>query len=160
MLRTLAALIVVSCVSSAHAQGVLNRAGEALDNAGRNIRQGVENAVARGEISAHERNLLGLVGARIRGDKRLVGSAVQMEVRADGSVILRGSVASTEARAVAAELVENTVGVTTVVDELAVAKEVKVIGSTPAPKVIVADPGAKVIVSEPVEPATKVIVKP
>lgn len=160
MLRTLAALIVVSCVSTVQAQGILNRAGDALDNAGRNIRQGVENAVARGEVSAQERSLIGLVGTRIRGDKRLVASTIQMVASADGVVTLRGSVGSAEAKALAAELVENTVGVTTVVDELAIVEEVKVIGAKPAPKVIVAEPGAKVIVADPVAPAPKVIVKP
>lgn len=160
-MRLLAALIVLSCVSTtARAQGVLNRAGEVLDDAGRSIRRGVENAVARGEATAQERGLIGLIGSRIRGDKRLAASSIQMEVRSDGAVTLRGSVRSAEAKALAGELVENTVGVTTVVDELAVVKEVKVIGVEPTPKAVVVEPPATVIVPEPTGPATKVIVKP
>ncbi|MDG3006633.1 BON domain-containing protein [Paludisphaera mucosa] len=131
MVRTLAALVVLSCVSTAHAQGTLSRVGDALDNAGRNIRQGVEGAVARGQVVAQERDLVDLVATRIRTDKRLRSSAVQMEVRSDGSVVLRGSVVDAAAKKLAAELVENTIGVTTVIDELAIVKEVRVIESKP-----------------------------
>ena len=52
----------------------------------------------------------------------------------------------------AVELVEDTIGVTAVVDELAVVKEVKVIQTKPAARVIEMTP--------PAASETKVIVKP
>ena len=46
--------------------------------------------------------------------------------------ILRGSVASKAIKARAVDLVQNTIGVTSVVDELAVIKDAKVIQAKPA----------------------------
>jgi len=161
MVRTLAALLVIACASSAQAQGILNRAGEALDNAGRNIRQGVENAVARTEVSVQERDLATVVINRIRSDKRLMSSVIQTEIRADGSVVLRGSAIDAAAKKTAVELVENTIGVTAVVDELALMKDVKVIEAKPTGTVIERTPAPKVITSRPVAPAQRpVVVEP
>ena len=146
--------------STAVAQdGPLNRVGQALDNAGRNIRYRVESEVARGQITAQERDLLGRVTRRIEWDKQLVGSALQIEARPDGSVVLRGSVTSDAVKKRAVDLVENTIGVTSVVDATAVVKEVKVIETKPAARPIELTPAAgetKVIVP----PKNKVIVKP
>src|SRR3954465_13339760 len=126
--RFLAALLIVAGFAApSRAQGPIQRVGTALDNAGRNIRRGVENAVARGQISAAEQELIDRILFRIRWDKPLAGSALQLEVPAYGAVILRGSVASKEIKARAVDLVQNTIGVTSVVDELAVAKDVRVI---------------------------------
>ncbi|WP_165069809.1 BON domain-containing protein [Paludisphaera rhizosphaerae] len=167
MFRTLAALLIVACASSAQAQGILNRAGEALDNAGRTIRQGVENAVNRTEVAVQERDLAASVVHRVRSDKRLTSSTIQMEVRPDGSVVLRGSVIDAAARKTAVELVENTIGVTTVVDELALMKDVKVIEAKPTTTIIETKPpgtviertpAPKVITSKPVAPAQPPVV--
>ncbi|WP_165226547.1 BON domain-containing protein [Aquisphaera insulae] len=112
--------------------GPLNRVGRALDNAGKNIRGRVESEVARGQAYAEERDLLYRVSRRIEWDKRMAGSTIRFEVRADGTVVLRGSVLTDDAKKQAADLVANTVGVASVVDELAVVKGVKVIESKPA----------------------------
>ena len=133
-------------------QGPVGRAGQALDNVGKNIRRGVEDTVARGQINAQERDLLARVTYRMRWDKKLVGSALRVEVQADGTTVLRGSVADLASKARAVDLVESTVGVTRVVDELAVVKEIKVIEAAPARVIIVPPP-----VSAPVE--TEVIIK-
>ncbi len=173
MIRTLSAsLLALTLMSTTtYAQdGPLNRAGRALDNAGRNIRSRVENEVARGQVNAQERELVYRVVRRIEWDKLLVNSALQMEAQPGGVIVLRGSVMSDAAKKRTVDLVENTIGVTKVVDELAVAKDVKVIEAAPA-RVIVAPvetrvvaPGVQVIVPGPapvVAPAeTKVIVKP
>ena len=156
-----AALLAVAILSPmAHAQGPVQRAGQ-------NIRNGIETGVARGQIRAQERELLARVTDRIKWDKQLVSSTLQLVVQADGTVNVRGSVVDEAAKARAVDLVENTVGVTRVVDELAVMKDVRVIQAKPA-RVIettptrVIEPPKRVITippsADPIE--TEVIVKP
>ncbi len=68
--------------STAFAQdGPIRRAGQALDNAGKNIRYRVETEIARGQITAQERELLAHVTRRIEWDKRFVGSTLQVQVQ-------------------------------------------------------------------------------
>ena len=143
-----AALLALAVASPALAQdGPLRRAGRAMDNAGRNIRGRVETEVVRGQVSAFERDLLNRVSLRLTWDKRLVNSAIQLEVLADGTTYIRGSVLSDNSKRHALDLVENTVGVTRVVDELAVVKEVKVIKTeTVIPARVVESVETKVIV--------------
>ena len=164
-----AALVVVSFASFAQAQGPIQRAGQALDNAGRNIRRNVEGAVARGQITAQERDLLGRVSQRLTFDKQLVNAVLQLTVGADGTVVLQGSIPNVAAKNRAVDLVQSTLGVVAVVDELAVVKSVKVVEAIPARVIVPAVVESKVIVTPsrvvvtpdlavPVE--TKVIVKP
>ena len=127
-----------------------------LRRAGRNIRDRVETEVARGQITAQEREVLNRVARRIEWDKQSARSTLQIEAQPGGVVIVRGSVFDAAAKRRVVDLAESTVGVTSVVDEVAVVKEVKVIESPPvaAPVVEVTAP----VVVAPVE--TKVIVKP
>lgn len=164
-------LVALAFTSNALAQdGPLSRAGQALDNAGKNIRRSVEGAVARGQITAQERELLGRVSQRLNFDKQMAGSALRLTVSADGAVVLQGSVAEEAARKRAVDLVQSTVGVTVAVDELAVVKDVRVIQAAPVqiidplpvesrvvvpPSRVVVPPGAKVVVP----PGTQVIEK-
>ena len=163
-----ALLAVVVFAPASHAnQGPLQRTGQAPDNAGKNIRRGVETGVPRGQISAQERELLARVTQRIKWDKQLVSSTLQLVVQADGTVSLRGSVIDEAAKARAVDLVENTVGVTAVVDELAVVKEVKVIQAKPAcvietvPTRVIETPTRVITIPPSADPIeTEVIVKP
>ncbi|QEH32724.1 periplasmic protein [Aquisphaera giovannonii] len=142
MKRLLPAFVVATALVGTPAlaqDGPLNRVGRALDNAGRNVRNRVETEVARGQAYAEERDLLYRVTRRLDWDKPLVGSTIRIEIRPDSSVVLRGSVLTEDGKKRAVDLVANTVGVGTVVDELAVVKGVKVIESTPA--VVVPPPG-------------------
>jgi hypothetical protein len=132
--------------------GPLERAGQVLDRTGKNIRSRVESEIARGQAAADERDTLHRVLRRIEWDKRLAGSTLRLESRADGTVVLRGSVRNAQAKQQAVELAESTIGVTAVVDELAVVKEVKVIQTKPAAGVIEVAP--------PVTSESKVIIKP
>ena len=150
-----AAFLVIASTAISQAQdGPLRRTGRALDNAGKNVRARVEGEVVRGQISAQERDLLARVTTRIRWDKKLVDSLLQIEVQPDGTVILRGSVLDAAAKNRAVDLAESTVGVTKVVDELAINKEVRVIEASPARPVKVITTTPTVVV--PVE--TKVVV--
>jgi hyperosmotically inducible periplasmic protein len=124
-------------VSTASAQeGILSRTGRALDNAGRGIRNAVDNGIAESQMNAEEREVLNRVTRRLEWDKHLIASSILVTIQPGRVVTLRGSVASPGHKKRAAELVASTVGVNSVVDELAVVKEVKVIQSAPTDKVI------------------------
>jgi hyperosmotically inducible periplasmic protein len=157
MMRALSAAVLslALAASSSYAQdGPLRRAGRALDQTGKNIRSTVETEVARGQITAQERDVLNRVGKRIDWDKKLAGSTLRVEVQPGGVVILQGSVLSNAAKLRVVDLTENTVGVTSVIDQVAVVTDVKVIESrSGAPVVEVTTPVV-------VPPATKVIVRP
>jgi hyperosmotically inducible periplasmic protein len=140
-------------------EGILSRTGRALDNAGRGIRNAVETGVAQGQIDADEREVLNRVMRRVEWDKYLTGSAIQIVVQPGRVVTLRGSVASPVHKQRAADLVASTVGVGSVVDELAVVKAVKVIETKPAVRVI-ETPATVVEVKPSVTTETTVIPKP
>ncbi len=148
-----ASLFTLACtVSTASAQGILQRAGSGLDNIGRGIKNAVDGEVARQQINADDREVLTRVMRRIEWDAPLVGSTIQFEVRPGRIVVLRGSVPGPVHKQRAAALVASTLGVASVIDELAVVKEVKVIQGTPTVRVIDVTP--------PIATETTVIVKP
>jgi hyperosmotically inducible periplasmic protein len=149
-------------ISAASAQeGILSRTGRALDNAGRGIRNAVDNGIAEGQMNAEEREVLNRVSRRLEWDKHLSASSIMITVQPGRKVTLRGSVASPVHKQRAADLVSSTVGVNSVVDELAVVKVVKVIETKPAVQVIETKPAVTVIESPAsVVTETKVIEKP
>jgi hypothetical protein len=104
-----------------------------LDNAGKSVRARVEGEVARGEMISEERSVLGRVARRLEWDKKMAGSALRLEMGPDGAVVLRGSVLSEAAKLRAVDLTENTIGVASAIDTLAVAKEVQTIEGQPSP---------------------------
>jgi hyperosmotically inducible periplasmic protein len=159
MLRT-AAFLSLALASVAQAQdGPLNRIGRGLDQTGKNIRATVEDGVARGQITAQERDVLARVGKRIDWDKKMAGSTLRLEVQPGGVVILQGSVLNEAAKLRAVDLVESTTGVTSVVDQIAIVKSVKVIQPTPA-GLETAAPIVEVERPVVVPSQSKVIVKP
>ncbi len=151
----LSVAVVIPVAASWARQGPAQRAGQALDNAGKNIRRGVENAVTRVEVSTLERDLLARVYHRIHWDKMLVTSPLEILVQVDGTAILRGSVVDVAAKKRAVDLALSTVGVTKVVDELVIAKNVIVV---PAAKPVIVVPATPPVVVEPKPPT--VIIKP
>lgn len=148
-------LFARTCVVMAQ-DGVAQRTGEALDNAGRNIRRGVQNAFPRARMAVHEQQVVSRVYSRLHWDKALVGSALDVEVFADGTTVLRGAVPDEATRKRASGLTRDTVGVTKVVDELVVAPA-RVIEAPPT--TVVVPPGTTVIESTPA-PSTATIIKP
>jgi hyperosmotically inducible periplasmic protein len=140
-------------------EGILSRTGRALDNAGRGIRSAVDTGIAQGQMDAEERDALTRAMRRVEWDKYLANSLIQFEVRPSRTIVLRGSVPSAEHKKRATELVASTIGVNTVVDELAVVKEVKVIQAKPAARIVeTTKPAVVVLPPVPTEPTT--VVKP
>jgi hyperosmotically inducible periplasmic protein len=156
MSRSFAILLTLSfTVAVAFAQdgpGPIRRAGQALDRAGKNIRYRVETEVARGQEAVQDREVLHRVARRIEWDKQFLGSTMRIEVQPGGRVILQGSVLTEAVKLRAVDVVGNTIGVTGVVDELAVVKDVKVIKAKPAGPVIESKPSATPKTEVDVEP--------
>ena len=100
-------------------------------------------------MNAQESELLARVSERIKWDKRLSKSTLRLSVSADYSVILRGSVADASAKAMAVEITENTVGVTSVVDEIAVVKELKVVRPKAVPKPVIVEEVREEVITKP-----------
>jgi hypothetical protein len=154
--------VLALTVSTASAQdGILSRTGQALDNAGRAIRDAVDNGIAESKMDAEDREVLNRVSRRLEWDKYLFASSILITVQPGRVVTLRGSVPSPNHKQRAADLVSSTIGVNKVVDELAVVKVVKVIETKPSVQVIETTPGVTVIESPAsVVTETKVIEKP
>lgn len=138
--------------------GVAERAGAKLDNAGRNFRRGIETAIERGRAPIIDRQLLTRVFGRVQWDKGLIGSTIDLEVRNEGTVFLRGEVPTPEAKALAVSLATDTIGVTKVVDELSVVSpmEVETSDMPPSAATIRVRPSRVA----PVGPAATIITEP
>ena len=104
-------------------------AGRKLDEAGRKIRRGLEKGIdsARGAVRetfaqtqdrVHEMSVEARVYGRLHWDKMLTSSSLELSAEARGIVTLRGTVPSKEARERAVQLTMDTVGVTRVIDQL------------------------------------------
>lgn len=87
-----------------------------LDELGQELRQGwsqIRSTVDRLGVQ-------GRVYGRLRWDKAIAGSAIDVQVEGEDVVVLSGSVAKDSARKKAVELANDTVGVREVVDKLRV----------------------------------------
>lgn len=106
--------------------GLAEKAGEKLDELGRAVRRGVENAgdsvregFARSRDTVQGLGILGRVYGRLHWDKSLHSS--NLFLKADGgAVTLRGMVPDAAARAKAVALAADTFGVTRVIDQLTI----------------------------------------
>jgi osmotically-inducible protein OsmY len=153
MSRSFAILLTLSCtVAAAFAQdNPIRRAGQALDRAGKNIRYRVETEVARGQEAIQDREVLHRVARRIEWDRQFLGSTMRIEVQPGGRVVLQGSVPTDAVKLRAVDVVQNTIGVSAVVNELAV-KEAKVIPASPSGRVVESKPSALPKTEVDVEP--------
>lgn len=153
-------LIVLAFSAPVHAQGIAARAGDALDNAGRTVRNTVESAIGQARAATHEQELLARVYSRIRWDKYLAGSSLEIQTQADGTAILKGSTSDKVRKERAVALARDTVGINRVVDEISVSPSVTIappVPPTPATATAVITKPARVIVSTP---STTVITTP
>jgi hypothetical protein len=144
-----AALIGPACVS--RAQGVAERAGQALDDVGRGVRRGFQTAFARTRVAVDNQEVISRVYSRLHWDKMLVGSNLELEVQDGGTTVIRGAVPDAAARERAVLLARDTVGVAQVVDELTV---------LPPPRVILSTPPTLTPTPTPAETTTKAVIKP
>ena len=119
-------------------QGPIGKVGQALDGAGKSIKRGVvgaENAVqesfARTRASVHNMELVSRVYSRLHWEKALITANLDIEVKADGVAVLRGTVPDAAAKTKAVSLTADTVGVVQVIDQLAVAPATRIVPGTP-----------------------------
>ncbi len=133
MLPLMAGLLVAfgPAAESRAQDGVAEKAGEVLDSAGRGIRRGFENAFARTQDAVHSQAVIARVYSRIHWDRMLVGSALQLDVSNDGTVVLRRAVPDEAAKQRAVILARDTMGVTRVVDQLTVVPKVQTVPAEP-----------------------------
>ncbi len=103
-------------VATAPAQ-IGQRIDRALERVGEGLREGWDEA--RGAV-----NRMGLqarVYSRVHWDRELHDSAIEIDSRSPDIVVLRGTVPDEAAKRKAVELARDTVGVASVIDELAIA---------------------------------------
>jgi hyperosmotically inducible periplasmic protein len=102
-------------------------AGERVDNAVQNIKQGarevgqtIREQALKARTSIHDMGVTTRVYGRLHWDKALNSSKIDVSVREDGVATISGVVPDAKARAKAVELTADTVGVSQVVDQLSV----------------------------------------
>jgi hypothetical protein len=88
-----------------------------LDKLGRELRHGWAEVRA----SIDRMGVQGRVYGRLHWDKDLANATIDIEVREDKSVVLKGSVPTESAKSKAVQLAQDTTGVHEVVDELGIA---------------------------------------
>jgi hypothetical protein len=122
-----AAVLAISWASPGQAQETGKKVGEKLDEVGREIKAGLNQAgnaakdqFARAKSSVHSMGVESRVYGRIHWDKALNDAMIDLTATGDGVVTLDGTVADARAKRRAVELTQDTVGVTRVVDRLAV----------------------------------------
>ncbi|MDE2508543.1 MAG: BON domain-containing protein [Planctomycetota bacterium] len=118
------ALLLVAAASFAQ-QGIGSKVGEKLDEVGRGIKRGAQQVgeglrkqfeVVKSDVNRMEAG--SRVYARIHWDKALTSAKIEVHMMRDGAVLLRGTVADKAAHNRAVNLAMNTVGISSVIDEL------------------------------------------
>ena len=103
------------------------KVGEKIDGAVQDIKSGLRKAgnatkdqFARAKTSVHNMGVESRVYGRIHWDKALNDALIELTTTEDGVITLDGTVADAKAKTKAVELTRDTVGVTKVVDHLAI----------------------------------------
>ncbi len=126
---TLASMGGPTAVAQVEAKpGTAEKAGGTLDNVGRKIKGGVTSAAegvrdgfSRTKENVHNMGIESRIYGRLHWDKALTNALIQLEVQSGGVAVLKGSVADLAAKSKAESLAADTVGVTKVVNQLAIA---------------------------------------
>ncbi len=121
------AALAIGWAGSGRAQETGKRVGEKLDEAGRSIKGGLnragtatKEAFARTRTSVQNMGVESRVYGRIHWDRTLNDALIELTASADGVITLNGTVADARAKLRAVDLARETVGVTQVVDALAI----------------------------------------
>ncbi len=116
-----------ACAGRAQEPGAGKRAGEKVDEALKDVKGGMKKAgaaakeqFAKARTGVHNMGVESRVYGRIHWDKALNDASIELTAAADGVITLNGTVASDRAKRRAVELAQETVGVSRVVDQLAV----------------------------------------
>lgn len=116
-----ASWLTVMAPSPAQAQqGLAERLGEQLDRGVDRLSEEVREGWESLRKSVDKMGVRGRVYSRLRWDKNLADSALDIDAEEGGLVTLRGRVPTNTAKQKAVELATDTVGVNRVVDELTV----------------------------------------
>ncbi len=114
------------------------KVGAKVDGAVQDIKSGLRKAgdatreqFARTRTSVHNMGVESRVYGRIHWDKALVDASIDLSGGDEGVITLNGTVADAKAKARAVELARDTVGVTKVVDQLAVRPAASTTTTTP-----------------------------
>ena len=121
------ALLSLIATAPAQAQGTGTKIGAKLDEVGRDIKGGLKSAggeikeqFASVKTSVENMGVESRVYSRIHWDKALADATIELTTIQDGVITLDGSVATAQAKSHAANLAQETLGVTKVIDRLAV----------------------------------------
>lgn len=119
-------------------KGTGQRVGERIDEAVRDIRQGVDQITqamrerfARARESVNAMGIESRIYGRLHWDRELNKAQIDLEVDQDGVATLRGTVPDAGARLKAEQLARDTVGVSRVVNHLTISRPAD--RSEPAP---------------------------
>jgi len=121
------AALTISWAGPGQTQETGKKVGEKLDQVGREIKEGLNKAgiaakdqYAKARMSVHSMGVESRVYGRLHWDKALNDALVDLTASPDGVITLDGTVANAKAKLRAVELTQETVGVTRVVDHLAI----------------------------------------
>jgi hyperosmotically inducible periplasmic protein len=125
MIRLFLTFAIVCLLSgSAFAQqppGTAEKIGEKIDRGLSQIGVELSQAWAEARKAVEKMGVQGRVYGRLHWDKALENADVEIDVRDNQVVVLKGKVGSTVAKLKAEQLARDTIGVTSVLNELAVA---------------------------------------
>ena len=132
-------------------QGVGEKVGEGLDEAGRVIKRGlqrsgetVRESFARTKTSVQNMGIESRIYGRLHWDKDLNGSLIELEVKDASVAILKGVVPTAAIRSKAVALARDTVGVTQVIDQLSISVPARVVPVAPKGAIRIPTPNSVV----------------
>ncbi|WP_435011289.1 BON domain-containing protein [Tundrisphaera lichenicola] len=121
------AALAISWAGPARAQDTGQSVGQKLDEVGQDIKEGFKDLgqaakrqFAKAKESVENMGVQARVYGRIHWDKALNDATIELTSTDDGVISMNGTVADAKAKQRAVELARETVGVTRVVDRLAV----------------------------------------
>jgi len=115
----------LTCMHLAAEDGVGQKLGKKIDQGVGKIADELREEWASARRSIEKMGIQGRVYGRLHWDKALQDATVEVEARTEKTVVLKGTVANPAARLKAVQLARDTVGVTEVIDELAVSPVTK-----------------------------------